>query len=56
MSVDLTGDQALGSLLVMGHPVNFIDLYLTERSSFDSEDLLEEVGLRVQEVVVVLTP
>ena len=44
------------SLLVMRHPVNFIDLYFAERSSFDLEDLLEELWLRVQEVVVVRTP
>lgn len=42
------------SVLVMRHPVNPINLNFSECPSFDSEDLLEELGLSKHVIMIVV--
>ena len=50
-----TSDQSVSqSVLMMGHPVNPVDLDLAEVASFYCEDLLEELRLRIHVIVIVV--
>ena len=43
-------------MLVMRHPMDFIDFNLTEVPAFDLEDVLDELLLGVEIVSIVMAP